>query len=154
MGYHEFCPRSLLTHLAYLISKQFEYPSNIKWLPNWVRLCYGFHQIQLSIPNLQLEQVPLVFQVSNQANILYKWFIFNLSLKKLNLTLKIGQLLRPRNMDSQWRIHRNPKLLGMGRQFGQINYGAFGVFLADLLDSTHFDTVSPLSMFFIISTKN
>ena len=29
-------------------------------------------------------------------------------------------------------FHRNPKLLGLGRQFGQINFGAFGVFLADL----------------------
>jgi hypothetical protein len=29
-------------------------------------------------------------------------------------------------------FHRNPKLLGLGRQFGQINIGAFGVFSADL----------------------
>ena len=29
-------------------------------------------------------------------------------------------------------FHRNPKLLGLGRQFGQINFGAFGVFSADL----------------------
>ena len=29
-------------------------------------------------------------------------------------------------------FHRNPKNLGLGRQFGQINLGAFGVFLADL----------------------
>ena len=29
-------------------------------------------------------------------------------------------------------FHRNPKLLGLGRQFGQINFGAFEVFLADL----------------------
>ena len=27
---------------------------------------------------------------------------------------------------------RNPKLLGLGRQFGQIHFGAFGVFWADL----------------------
>ena len=25
-------------------------------------------------------------------------------------------------------FHQNPKLLGLGRQFGQINFGAFGVF--------------------------
>ena len=81
----KFLKKSLLTRLAYLISKQFEYLSNIKWLPNWVRSCYGFHQIQLLIPNSQLEQVPLVFQVSNQASILYKWFIFNLSLKKVHI---------------------------------------------------------------------
>ena len=29
-------------------------------------------------------------------------------------------------------FHQNPKLLGLGRQFGQINFGAFGVFSADL----------------------
>ena len=29
-------------------------------------------------------------------------------------------------------IHKNPKVLGLGRHFGQINYAAFGVFLADL----------------------
>ena len=40
-------------------------------------------------------------------------------------------------------FHRNPKLLGLGRQFGQINFGVFGVFLA------HFGTVTPLSMFSI-----
>ena len=29
-------------------------------------------------------------------------------------------------------FHRNPKLLCLGRQFGQINFGAIGVFSADL----------------------
>ena len=29
-------------------------------------------------------------------------------------------------------FHRNSKLLSLGRQFGQINFGAFGVFLANL----------------------
>ena len=29
-------------------------------------------------------------------------------------------------------IHPNPKLLGLDRQFGQINLGALGVFLANL----------------------
>ena len=29
-------------------------------------------------------------------------------------------------------FHRNPKLLGLGRQLVQINFGAFGVFSADL----------------------
>jgi hypothetical protein len=28
--------------------------------------------------------------------------------------------------------HQNPKLLGLGRQFGQIKFEVFGVFLADL----------------------
>ena len=40
-------------------------------------------------------------------------------------------------------FHRDPKLLGLGRQLGQINFGAFGIFLADL------GTVSPLPMFSI-----
>ena len=29
-------------------------------------------------------------------------------------------------------FHRNPKLLGLGRQIGQINFGAFGAFSAEL----------------------
>ena len=29
-------------------------------------------------------------------------------------------------------FHRNPKLLCLGRQYGQIYFGAFGVFLAEL----------------------
>jgi hypothetical protein len=29
-------------------------------------------------------------------------------------------------------FHQNPNLLGLGRQFGKINFGAFGVFSADL----------------------
>ena len=29
-------------------------------------------------------------------------------------------------------FNRNPKLLGLGRLFGQINFGAFGVFLAEI----------------------
>ena len=29
-------------------------------------------------------------------------------------------------------FHANPKLLDLGRQFGQINLGAFGIFSADL----------------------
>jgi hypothetical protein len=28
-------------------------------------------------------------------------------------------------------FQQNPKLLGLGRQFGQINFGAFGVFSAN-----------------------
>ena len=44
---------------------------------------------------------------------------------------------------------KEAKLLGLGRQYGQINFGAiwgiFGQFI-----SAHFGTVSPLSMFSII----
>ena len=30
-------------------------------------------------------------------------------------------------------FHQSPKLLGWGRQFGQISFGAFGIFSANLL---------------------
>ena len=40
-------------------------------------------------------------------------------------------------------FHHNPKLLGLGRQIEQI----LGAFEADFLISTHFGTLSPLSMF-------
>ena len=41
--------------------------------------------------------------------------------------------------------------MGWGRQIGQINFGTFRVFLAEL--SAPILVVSPLSMFSIISTK-
>ena len=47
-------------------------------------------------------------------------------------------------------FHLNPELLGLGRQIGQMDTGAFGVSLAELHISTHFGTVSSLSMFSII----
>ena len=42
-------------------------------------------------------------------------------------------------------FHQNPKLLGLGRQFGHINFGTFGVFSVDL--SAPIFVLSPLSMF-------
>ena len=45
-------------------------------------------------------------------------------------------------------FHGNPKLLGSGRQFGQISFlGIWGIFGQYI--STHFSTVSPLSIFSI-----
>ena len=45
-------------------------------------------------------------------------------------------------------FHWNPELLGLGRQIGQIKlWDVWGIFSQTI--STHFDTVSPLSMFFI-----
>ena len=43
-------------------------------------------------------------------------------------------------------FYRNNKLFGLGRQFGQINVGAF-VVLSVNLSATVVHTVSPLSMF-------
>jgi hypothetical protein len=52
-------------------------------------------------------------------------------------------------VDNEAFFHQNPKLLGLGRQFGQIIFGAFGVFSADLSTfNTHFGTVSSLSIRF------
>ena len=42
------------------------------------------------------------------------------------------------------------RTFGLKRQIGKINSEAFGVFSAKLHISTHFGTVSPLSMFSII----
>jgi hypothetical protein len=50
-------------------------------------------------------------------------------------------------MPNEALFHRNPKLLG--RQFGQIHFGTFGVFSTDLSALGHFGTVSPLFMFSI-----
>jgi hypothetical protein len=46
-------------------------------------------------------------------------------------------------------FHWNPKLLGLSRQIGQINFGVFSVFSAELL-APILDTVSPFLMFSII----
>jgi hypothetical protein len=35
-------------------------------------------------------------------------------------------------MPNEAFFHRNPKLFGLGRPFEQINFAAFGIFLADL----------------------
>ena len=45
-------------------------------------------------------------------------------------------------------FHLTPKLLGFSRQFGQINFGAFGVPMFGRFISTHFGTVNPLTMFY------
>ena len=39
--------------------------------------------------------------------------------------------LNVRTTDAQWSLffYRNPKLSGLGRQFGQVNFGAFGRFI-------------------------
>ena len=50
--------------------------------------------------------------------------------------------MQPRTTDAQWNLFSSKSTkshLGLGRQYGQMNFGAFGVFLA----------VSPLSMFSI-----
>ena len=59
-------------------------------------------------------------------------------------------LMHARTKDTQWSLffHWNPELLGLGKQFGQINFRAFGIFGRFI--STHFCTVSPLSTFSII----
>ena len=44
----------------------------------------------------------------------------------------------------------NPELLGLGRQIGQMNSAAFGVFSAELSAPILVHTVSPLTMFSII----
>ena len=47
-------------------------------------------------------------------------------------------------------FHRNPRLLGLGKQFGQINVAAFGVFLANLSAPIWVHgTVSPLSILYL-----
>jgi hypothetical protein len=54
-------------------------------------------------------------------------------------------------MPNESFFHRNPKLLGLGRQFGQKCFLAFGLFFGQFI-STHFGTVSfPLINHYYIS---
>ena len=78
----------------------------------------------------------------------YKWTVFEcrnerkFELKNGNFELCIGNIgiscdertvAWPRTTDAQWSLfYWNPELLGLGRQIGQINSGAFGVFSAEL----------------------
>ena len=48
-------------------------------------------------------------------------FPFNLGLNQMTNNTDYGQPMKP-------FVHRNPKLLGMGRHLGQINFGGFWVF--------------------------
>ena len=89
---------------------------------------------------------PLDFFLSfSQVNILLELDLIHLSQNPFLLSCFFFLLLYcitlsasvvicfPRTMDAQWSpFFRNPKLLGLDRQFGQINIGAFGVFLAHL----------------------
>ena len=51
-------------------------------------------------------------------------------------------------MPNEAFFHQNPKLLGLGRQFGRIDFGGiWGIFRQII--STHFRALSPLSMFSI-----
>ena len=53
-------------------------------------------------------------------------------------------------MPNEAYFHQNPNLLGLGKQFGRTHFGAFGVVhIFGQFISTHFDTVSSLSMFSI-----
>ena len=61
-------------------------------------------------------------------------------------------------MPNEAFFHYNPELLGLGRQFGQINFGAFGVFSAELSAPILVQCSESLVHVFhystIISTKN
>jgi hypothetical protein len=59
-----------------------------------------------------------------------------------------SKLFEPQTTDTNEAFfHQNLKLLGWRRQFGQINFGAFGVFSTNLsapiFRPAHFGTVSP-----------
>ena len=77
----------------------------------------------------------------------------NIFVKKPTLRKRIFRVINHLKhgllMPNEAFFHRNPKLLGLGRQFGQTIWadkfwGIFGQFI-----STHFGKVSPLSMFSI-----
>ena len=69
------------------------------------------------------DKSPTVFQVCNMLPFLDSRYIF--------CRRKFGyyQVLRTPN---EAFFHQNPKPLGLGRKFGQINFGAFGLFSANL----------------------
>ena len=48
-----------------------------------------------------------------------------MSIDKTGCSVDYGRAMKP-------FFYRNPKLLGLGRQFGQIHFGAFRVFSNDL----------------------
>jgi hypothetical protein len=63
------------------------------------------------------------------------WRIRNWWLHTMNLSWKIvvdNRYMHGLRTPNEAIFHRNTKLLGLGRQFGQINFGAFGVFSANL----------------------
>jgi hypothetical protein len=59
----------------------------------------------------------------------YFWISFPL---KTTVLLHWLALTHGLQMPNEGIFYRNPKLLGLGRQFGQMSFGAFGVFLANL----------------------
>ena len=65
-----------------------------------------------------------------------------------SMVIKIDVFLHKLRTPNEASFHRNSKLLCLGRQFGQIDLGAFGGIFT-LFFSTHFGTLSPLSIFSI-----
>ena len=57
-------------------------------------------------------------------------------------------------MPNEAFFHQNPKMLGLFRQFGQVSFGAFGVFLVDLSAPILVLWVPCPCFSTIISTKN
>jgi hypothetical protein len=62
--------------------------------------------------------------------------------------LSLLALMRGLRTPNEASFHQNPQFLRLGRQFGQINFGAFGVIPANL-SAPILVLLSPLSMFSI-----
>ena len=69
--------------------------------------------------------VELVYRLFEQSNIHH-------TLHFCQNQLRRNQMYHGLRTPNEAFFHRNPKLLGLGKQFGQINFGAFGVFSANL----------------------
>ena len=58
--------------------------------------------------------------------------IVKMSEELYNITVVIYSFFFGLQTPNEAFFHRNPKLLGLVRQFGQINFGPFGIFWANL----------------------
>ena len=95
------------------------------------------HQQWLSISKIfKIKLVKVKFRYSKKASKLWKNIPIFLTL--LGFVKYIGRFFFSNVEATDYErpiqpfIHKNPKVLGLGRHFGQINYAAFGVFSADL----------------------
>ena len=74
---------------------------------------------------------PSVFRVCNATDSNFRSIVCVMCLASERIPNRFSHGLRTPNEDF---FHRNPKLFGLGRQFGQINFGAFEVLSVDLSD--------------------
>ena len=105
-------------------------------------LCSPTNKLVLPIDNLPKHEAENVISGTIRLR--------NAILTKLNHIVPSNRSNHGLRTPNEAFLHQIPKLLVLCRQFGQINFGALGGIFGQFI-STHFGTVSPLTIFSLIN---